>query len=188
MQIITAKLYAIHISTPKGQSRHRDTPPSNVIRNTIWKDDPTHHWIINEHGLWDKDHAHSTPVQPPHMTPDNATYNPKGTTLDSTLILNGEDHTSISLRHYRMVKWSLVYAQILYKIRLVQTRMQQASDPSYTNVKILTHTSLGESKPTKQKLLAQEKDYYHGYKKKGYAQWYLSRSLKKQQAPLFSLP
>ena len=55
-------VYAMHIPTSKGQSRHKETPPSNVIHNNIWKDDPTYHWTLSERGLWDTDHAHSTPV------------------------------------------------------------------------------------------------------------------------------
>ena len=77
-------VYVIHIPTPKEQSRHKDTPSSNIINNTTWKDDPTYHWTLNEHGQWDTDHAHSILVQSPHTTPDNATSDTKRTPLGST--------------------------------------------------------------------------------------------------------
>ena len=64
-------VYEMHIPTPKAQSQYSNTPPSNVIHNTTWKDDPTHHWTLNKHGQWDTDQTQSTPLRPPCQTPDD---------------------------------------------------------------------------------------------------------------------
>lgn len=144
-------VYAMHIPTPKGQSRHRDTHLSNIIHNITWRDDPTHHWTLNEQGLWDTDHAHSAPVQPPHKPPENAISDRKGSPLDGTPIPPSKGWGA-HLNHIKTLpdgKIELASVQIPYKVTRVRTRMSQASNPSYTNMKILAHTPSGESKPPK---------------------------------------